>query len=675
MSSAPQDKADSSTSTFRGAEPRDAGPIDVRYAGRTAVGLVREHNEDNFVLANLELADPKPAEQVCEDRVGPGGMLFAVCDGMGGAAAGEVASQMAVDVLLEALRRGGAPGERDGLARRLVSAVQEAGKRIYHEAQKERSKRGMGTTATVAVLLDRILFVAEVGDSRAYLLRQGELKQLTKDQSLVNQLIESGHLTEEEAEAFEHSNIILQALGTSDSVQVDLTFVELRRGDRLMLCSDGLSGLVHDDSIRDALDEVSDPSECTSLLVDYAEGGGGHDNITVIVVDFAGDGLPPPGPGDSFGYMQYPLLPDGSEDEDAEERPAGAGHEPARRPQSGRTNEQYRAASGPAWPWLLAGVAALGVGALFLQLSSAPDAEVQARPTFVEASGVAEDSASTASRDDLMLPGEGEAEERVAEAAEAQESPAAEAEVEVRVHTDVEHARLVVNGDAYGPLVVDESYELKLPPGAYRLEAETDGNVSAVAVVTVRGGEPMDVYLQLPRGAQASDMLQDVFAEEGQDPQAMAPAEALASDAVADAPEEAAADTTPEDAQDNVGSEDMAEVEPAAALLSGDAKPTGTAVAAQRGTAQAAKPRAQAERSVQETKPVASGVTRSNARAAEPRGSSANATPAGATSNRGVQTSATDEEPEPPVFSLSKEPSVPEATVSTDLPANPYPED
>ena len=206
---------------------------------------MRDHNEDNFVVANLSTGQIVPRDQVFEDDVVDRGLIFAVCDGMGGAAAGEVASQMAVDILVEAMRRGGAPRNRDALARRLVSAVEEAGRRIFDAAQKERSRRGMGTTATVAVLVDKVLFLAEVGDSRAYMLRRGQLKQLTKDQSLVNQLIEAGHLTEDEAEAFEHSNIILQALGTSETVQVDPTFVELRRGDRLMMCSDGLSGLVH----------------------------------------------------------------------------------------------------------------------------------------------------------------------------------------------------------------------------------------------------------------------------------------------------------------------------------------------------------------------------------------------------------------------------------------------
>ena len=498
MSSAPQDKADAGRTSDRtsdvdgtaapthsGDKPENKGgdrsagspehgSIRVRYAGRTAVGLVREHNEDNLVIANLDVGQPSPRGQVCEDAIGPSGMMFAVCDGMGGAAAGEVASKMAVDVLLEVLGSGGPPLERDDLARRLVSAVQEAGRRIYAEAQKERTKRGMGTTATVAVLLDKILFVAEVGDSRAYLLRNGVLRQLTKDQSLVNQLIEAGHLTEEEAEAFEHSNIILQALGTSESVQVDLTFVELRRGDRLMLCSDGLSGLVHDESIRDALHEVSDPAECTSLLVDYAEGGGGHDNITVIVADFDGDALSAAKADDDFGYVQYPLLPAGGvpsafdDDEDAGRRehvqPIAARSEPPQRSSAG-------------WLWLLAGLVALGGGAYLLFVTS-PESERRGR-LAVEEGAPAETARSAA------------------EEAE----PASQVPVVVRVHTDVEEARLMVNGEAYGPLSASESFPLKLPPGAYRFEAEAEGNILAVSVQTVRPEEPLDVYLNLPKGS------------------------------------------------------------------------------------------------------------------------------------------------------------------------------
>ena len=166
----------------------------------------------------------------------------------------------------------------------------------------------MGTTSTLAGLIDNVLFVGQVGDSRAYILRGGELVQITKDQSLVNQLIEAGQLTEEEAEAFEHSNIILQALGTTEEVTVDLTFLELRRGDRLMMCSDGLSGLVHADMIKEVLADTEDLPETAAKLIQMANAGGGHDNVTVIVADFEGDALQEAGDV-GVSYQQYPLPP------------------------------------------------------------------------------------------------------------------------------------------------------------------------------------------------------------------------------------------------------------------------------------------------------------------------------------------------------------------------------
>jgi len=479
--------------------------IVARCVGRTVVGLVREHNEDNFVVANLGTGQLRPRDQAFEDEINNQGVVYVVCDGMGGAAAGEVASQMAVDILVEAMRRGGAPKDRDALARRLVDAVEEAGRRIFEAAQKERSRRGMGTTSTVAVLVDKVLFLAEVGDSRAYLLRRGQLKQLTKDQSLVNQLIESGHLTPEEAESFEHSNIILQALGTSETVQVDLTFVELRQGDRLMLCSDGLSGLVHADMLRSTLSDTKDLVECAGKLIEYAEAGGGHDNITVVIVDFDGAGLVQATDADSFGYLQYPLpaiddLRVTHSDGDSKAAAPSESKRPSRRvsqkPEAATASTSLAPEGDdegesllPRGPdesdrranalWISGGIVAL-LASLFVWSSIKPPPHKDADETEV-------------------MPNEAPAQV----AAQAPQIAPEVEEVEVNIHTDVQSGTLLVNGEAKGSLSVDQSRSLKLRPGAYRFEAQSEGSPVAVTVVTVRADAdmPMDVFLQLPKGA------------------------------------------------------------------------------------------------------------------------------------------------------------------------------
>jgi protein phosphatase len=294
-------------------DSKSTGEIRLHVFGRTDVGQVREHNEDNFLVADLTRKSRSLMESDRTQTVGERGTVLGVCDGMGGAAAGEVASQLAVDIIYEKLVQGDPPKNRDELARRLVFAVEEAGTRIFNEARADRTRRGMGTTATIAALLDDRLFVAQVGDSRAYVLRGGQLVQVTRDQSLVNQLIEAGQLTEEEAETFEHNNIILQALGTADTVQVDLTSHDLRRGDTLILCSDGLSGMIRADEIKEVLLKVKDPLDACKVLTERANLAGGHDNITVIVAHFEGDGLAEAAPGDAVSYQKYALPELGSD--------------------------------------------------------------------------------------------------------------------------------------------------------------------------------------------------------------------------------------------------------------------------------------------------------------------------------------------------------------------------
>jgi PPM family protein phosphatase len=299
------------------APPPSRGEIRVKLFARTDVGQIREHNEDNFLVADLTRKTRGLLEANRAGIVGKHGSLFAVCDGMGGAAAGEIASQLAVDILYEKMTEGldeSQPLLRDDLARRLVRGIEAAGLRIFQEAKLDRTRRGMGTTVTAAALVDDYLFFAQVGDSRAYVLRSGQLVQLTRDQSLVNQLIEAGQLTEEEAETFEHNNIILQALGTADTVQVDLTFCELRRGDTLLLCSDGLSGMVRFEDIREVLLSTAEPIDACKVLTERANQAGGHDNITVIVVQFDGEGLKDLEPeADPLKYAKY-ALPEAPDD-------------------------------------------------------------------------------------------------------------------------------------------------------------------------------------------------------------------------------------------------------------------------------------------------------------------------------------------------------------------------
>ncbi|WP_394820832.1 Stp1/IreP family PP2C-type Ser/Thr phosphatase [Pendulispora albinea] len=316
-----------------------AGPVHIRVFARTDVGQVREHNEDNFLVADLTRRTRGLLEANRSADVGIHGSLFAVCDGMGGAAAGEIASQLAVDIIYEKMLEGLEPTvviERDELARRLVRAVEAAGLRIFQEAKVDRTRRGMGTTVTAAALVDDHMFLAQVGDSRGYILRGEQLIQVTRDQSLVNQLIEAGQLTEEEAETFEHNNIILQALGTADSVQVDLTYVELRQGDLLLLCSDGLSGMIRYEEIREVLRSCTEPLDACKALTERANQAGGHDNITVIIAHFDGEGLKPASAeGDSLRYRKYNVPEDPNDATSAARRSTDPGRDPSAPPSDG----------------------------------------------------------------------------------------------------------------------------------------------------------------------------------------------------------------------------------------------------------------------------------------------------------------------------------------------------
>ncbi len=271
-----------------------SGSVTVHVFGRTDVGRTREHNEDAFVVADLTADRATLLPEVRTHAAGPLGSLFMVADGMGGAAAGEIASQMATDAVLTELRERWVAADRhdaETFAAALRAAAESANATIHEYATRHPENRGMGSTATVAGLLGDTLYLAQVGDSRAYLVRDGVARQLTKDQSLVQRLVDAGEITEEEAEHSDRRNIILQALGPEPAVRIDLTHQRVSRGDVLILCSDGLSGQVRADEIGRVVSEEPDLVAVCKRLIDMANESGGPDNITVIAARFEGEGL------------------------------------------------------------------------------------------------------------------------------------------------------------------------------------------------------------------------------------------------------------------------------------------------------------------------------------------------------------------------------------------------
>lgn len=236
----------------------------IEYAQRTDTGRQRPANEDSFLARTP---------------------LFAVADGMGGAQAGEVASRMAVEVLHEGLG-----DAKDGtMAERLRDRVVEANRRIHDRAQSDSSNAGMGTTLTAAYVDERELVVVHVGDSRLYRLRHGHLERLTRDHSLVEELVRQGRLTPEEAAEHPQRSIITRALGPESEVAVDSEVLRVENHDLYMVCSDGLTAMLSEDRIEDLLNVDASLNERVDALVDAANDAGGRDNITVLLFRVAGD--------------------------------------------------------------------------------------------------------------------------------------------------------------------------------------------------------------------------------------------------------------------------------------------------------------------------------------------------------------------------------------------------
>ena len=230
------------------------------YGSRTEIGNVREHNEDS-----LTVLPP----------------LFAVADGMGGHEAGEVASEITINTLNDL-----APQSADAEA--LARAVVAANLNVIKAPSQGVGREGMGTTLTAAILEKERLVIAQVGDSRAYLLHNGSLQQLTRDHSLMADMIEAGQLTEAEARVHPNRSVITRAIGSDPHMQPDLYELNVETGDRLLLCSDGICGMIEDHEIASIMRQAPSAQSCADQLVEAALAAGGFDNATAVVVDVEG---------------------------------------------------------------------------------------------------------------------------------------------------------------------------------------------------------------------------------------------------------------------------------------------------------------------------------------------------------------------------------------------------
>ena len=263
---------------------RQSFPHSDRLAicGATDVGSLRANNQDTFVIADLksgDLSNPCSRKDIPLSR---NGILLLVCDGMGGAAAGDVAARIAAEAIKHQLV-GATPPVATSPDASLKSAVCGANGAVLAEAKAHPETRGMGTTCTAAIVLPDRLFIAQVGDSRAYLLRGDRLQRLTRDQTLGEQLVDSGILPPEGVDRYSH--ILSQAVGTRSTVEPITSEVRLRRGDRILLCSDGLHGPVPAPEIARILGGAPDIDGAAHGLIQAALAAGGPDNVTVVVAD------------------------------------------------------------------------------------------------------------------------------------------------------------------------------------------------------------------------------------------------------------------------------------------------------------------------------------------------------------------------------------------------------
>ncbi|GAB4536436.1 MAG: hypothetical protein Tsb0020_51250 [Haliangiales bacterium] len=352
-----------------GATERDAddhvAEVRVETFGGSHIGCVRESNQDGFLIGDLDRAetlqiggsvDSAAASEVYEglgDGVGgdgassasaqsevpraaetdpdgargdagrgsggaviaraPGarGLVWVVCDGMGGAAAGEVASALAAQIVWDEMCRAQATTERVVYARLLRRAVRSANLQVWEQSRRHAHLRGMGTTLSAAGLIGNALILAQIGDSRAYVAREDQLVQVTHDQSVGAALVSAGRMTAEEVQATPHAHTVLQALGIHRDLEVALSIVRIRRGDRVLLCSDGLYGPLGDDGIRETLAAHDDLGDGVAALIEAACDAGGPDNVTAVLIRFDGDGLRPANPGERPRFVELDPMEEG----------------------------------------------------------------------------------------------------------------------------------------------------------------------------------------------------------------------------------------------------------------------------------------------------------------------------------------------------------------------------
>ena len=250
----------------------------VSAVGGTDTGLVRSLNEDSFLISGFENGEPHG--------------FCILADGMGGHNAGEVASAMATEIIANELSNSEFGDDEENIVSNITASLDYANNEIYNKSVSNSANAGMGTTAVVVYLDKNTAYIANIGDSRAYLIENNRITQLTTDHSIVQKLVESGSITPEEARNHPEKNIITKALGTEPTEEYDIYEFAVREGDKILLCSDGLSDMIEDSQINDILNQDLCPDDAISALISAAKENGGRDNITVVLMSFVKEEQP-----------------------------------------------------------------------------------------------------------------------------------------------------------------------------------------------------------------------------------------------------------------------------------------------------------------------------------------------------------------------------------------------